>query len=184
MSYTVISPAQAAERMRSGAFAIDVRTPAEHRALHAAGVRLFPLDRFAPGEVIAARGPAASAPVVVFCQGGTRARTAADQLVAAGCTQVEVVDGGTKAWAAANLPVMRGAATFGLERQVRTIIGVGVLTGALLAVFVHPSWAFLAAFFGAGLTMAGITDWCGLALLIQKMPWNRSAPATGASCAR
>jgi hypothetical protein len=38
---------------------------------------------------------------------------------------------------------------------------------------VHPNWVFLCAFFGAGLTMAGSTGWCGLAILMSKMPWNR-----------
>ena len=53
------------------------------------------------------------------------------------------------------------------------------LTGAILALTVHPNWVFLCAFFGAGLTMAGSTGWCGLAILMSKMPWNRVA---GQSC--
>jgi hypothetical protein len=38
---------------------------------------------------------------------------------------------------------------------------------------VNPNWVFLCAFFGAGLTFAGSTGWCGLAILMSKMPWNR-----------
>lgn len=33
---------------------------------------------------------------------------------------------------------------------------------------------FLAGFIGAGLIFAGITDTCGMAMIIAKMPWNQS----------
>jgi rhodanese-related sulfurtransferase len=33
---------------------------------------------------------------------------------------------------------------------------------------------FLAGFIGAGLVFAGITDTCGMAMVIAKMPWNQS----------
>jgi len=66
-----------------------------------------------------------------------------------------------------------------LMQQVQLAIGLGVLTGAILALTVNPYWVLLCAFFGAGLTMAGSTGWCGLAILMSKMPWNRVA---GQSC--
>jgi predicted branched-subunit amino acid permease len=59
-----------------------------------------------------------------------------------------------------------------LERQVRIATGALTLTGILLGVFVHSSAYSLAAFVGAGLIFAGISDWCGMGLLIAKMPWN------------
>ena len=50
---------------------------------------------------------------------------------------------------------------------------------AILALTVNPNRVFLCAFFGAGLTFAGSTGWCGLAILLSKMPWNR---VSGKSC--
>lgn len=50
-----------------------------------------------------------------------------------------------------------------------------MLTGAILAITVNPNWAFLCAFFGAGLTLSGSTGWCGLAILMSKMPRTRVA---------
>jgi len=38
---------------------------------------------------------------------------------------------------------------------------------------VNPLFALIPAFTGLGLTLAGATGWCGLALLLGKMPWNR-----------
>jgi hypothetical protein len=36
-----------------------------------------------------------------------------------------------------------------------------------------PYWAALPALMGAGLLHSGVTDTCGMALMLTKMPWNR-----------
>ncbi|HAW30125.1 MAG TPA: sulfurtransferase, partial [Planctomycetaceae bacterium] len=56
---------------------------------------------------------------------------------------------------------------------VRIAAGFLVLTGALLGMFVNPWFSGLSAFVGAGLMFAGITDTCGMAMILAKMPWNR-----------
>jgi hypothetical protein len=48
-----------------------------------------------------------------------------------------------------------------------------VLAGSVLGFFVHPYWIGLAAFVGAGLAFAGITDTCGMGMLLARMPWNQ-----------
>jgi hypothetical protein len=76
------------------------------------------------------------------------------------------------------LPVTRGVVkVISLERQVRIAAGSLVLVGVLLAIFVHPYFIGLSAFVGAGLVFAGITDWCGMGLLLAKLPWNSRKPA-------
>jgi len=63
------------------------------------------------------------------------------------------------------------------ERVVQSKVPV------LLAYFVHPGFIALSAFVGAGLVFAGVTDWCGMGLLLAKMPWNqKSACASGSCC--
>jgi len=37
---------------------------------------------------------------------------------------------------------------------------------------VNPAWIALSGFVGAGLVFAGITDTCGMGMLIAPMPWN------------
>jgi hypothetical protein len=71
------------------------------------------------------------------------------------------------------LPVERGQKTISLERQVRIAAGLLVLTGSLLDYLVHPYFIGLAAFVGAGLAFAGITNTCGMAMLLARMPWNQ-----------
>jgi rhodanese-related sulfurtransferase len=83
------------------------------------------------------------------------------------------VEGGTLAWDQAGLPVVRGRRTISLERQVRICAGFMALTGGVLAMLVHPWFAGLSAFVGAGLMFAGITDTCGMALILARMPWNQ-----------
>jgi hypothetical protein len=65
-----------------------------------------------------------------------------------------------------------------LERQVRIAAGAIVLTGALLARFVTPNFIWLSGFVGAGLVFAGITDFCGMGLLLAKLPWNKRKDET------
>src|SRR5262249_10075794 len=83
------------------------------------------------------------------------------------------VEGGTMASAEAGLPIVRGNQAVSLERQVRIAADSLVLLGGLLAWLVHPAFIGLSLFVGAGLVFAGITDACGMGLLLARMPWNR-----------
>jgi hypothetical protein len=74
---------------------------------------------------------------------------------------------------AAGLPVVRGSKAISLERQVRMAAGSLVLLGILLAWLVHPACYGLSALVGAGLVFAGMTNTCGMGLLLARMPWNR-----------
>ena len=171
-----IQPAQLYERRLRGEAVtlLDVRTPAEHAQEHVPGVRLIPLDRLDPSEMASSEGLAKDQPVYLLCRSGNRARQAAAKLEKAGFTACTVVEGGTQAWADAGLPINRGAAkVISLERQVRIAAGTLVLLGVLLSRFVHPDFVWLSAFIGAGLIFAGITDWCGMGMLIAKLPWNQ-----------
>jgi hypothetical protein len=97
----------------------------------------------------------------------------------AGLDNAVVVEGGTIAWSDAGLPVERAAVkVMSLERQVRIGAGSLVLTGVLLAIFVHPYFLALSGFVGGGLVFAGITDWCGMGLLLAKAPWNNRVANT------
>ncbi len=152
---------------------VDVRTPAEFAQVHVPKARNEPLDRFEPGTLLASGAIKKDQPVYLLCQSGGRATKAAEKLASAGLHQGVVVEGGTQGWVQAGLPVNRGTTkTISLERQVRIGAGSLVLLGVLLAFFVHPYFIGLSAFVGAGLVFAGITDWCGMGLLLARAPWN------------
>ena len=86
---------------------------------------------------------------------------------------VASVEGGTSAWDADGLPVVRGRKSMSLERQVRIAAGTLVLSGVVLGFAIHPGFFGLSGFVGAGLIFAGITDTCAMGMMIAKMPWNR-----------
>ncbi len=177
-----ISPQQLAELRASGKDVElwDVRTPVEFRELHVEFARNVPLDRLDAHLRQSGRDSRAE-PLYVICRSGTRGQQACQMLAAAGVSVVNV-EGGTLAWEAAGLGVVRGKKAISLERQVRIVAGGLVLAGAVLALAVHPYFAALPAIIGAGLVFAGITDTCGLAMILARMPWNQTGAATAAAC--
>ncbi len=175
MSIAMVSPAEVHQRMQEGEnlALIDVRTPGEHGSLNTPSARLVPLDVFKCEDIFKSSG-GVDAPIALVCKSGMRARRAAEMLTAAGASNVMIVDGGMDGWSGAGLPVVRGKSSLGVDRQVRIVAGGLALAGGLLAVLVNPAFAWLSAFVGAGLVMAGLTDFCPMAIFIAKMPWNRS----------
>ena len=151
---------------------IDVRMPTEYREVHAEGAVNFPLDSLDPKAVVESVGASADKPVYVICKSGNRSSKAYQQFLSAGIGNVVNVDGGTTAWVAAGLPVVSGKKSVSLDRQVRIAAGFLVLLGVVLS-FVHPYFIGISAFVGAGLMFSGITDTCGMGMMIAKMPWNQ-----------
>lgn len=150
---------------------IDVRTPAEFRAEHVKGAQLIPLDQLDAAAFCQEHGK--DSPVYILCQSGGRARKAAEKLAEAGHNHPVVIDGGTLAAIQANILTKKGKESISIERQVRIAAGALVFLGTLGGCFVHPALLFIPAFVGAGLTFSGITDTCGMALMLGKCPWNR-----------
>ena len=151
---------------------IDVRTPVEHDEMRIAGSQLMPLDSLDPAAVKSAS--AGSDQCVLICRSGKRADQAFQKLHAAGCEKLVILDGGVLAWESAGLPLERSERkVLPLMRQVQLVVGLLSLTGSILALTVHRNFALIPAFLGAGLTFAGTTGWCGLAILLSKMPWNK-----------
>lgn len=162
-----------------GDLLLDVRTAGEFGYEHIEGSQCDPLDGLDAGAWGAKLD--GSRRCVVLCQGGVRAQQAAQRLEAAGAKNLVVLEQGVNGWKAAGKPCLRGERrVLPLDRQVRITIGLMVLAGVWLGATVGPAWYALAAFAGAGMVFAGVTDLCPLAALVRKMPWN--GPGAGASC--
>ncbi len=149
---------------------LDVRTPAEFEESHIEGSILHPLSELR-AETVAEHAQGKDACILV-CGTGNRAGQAAKKLADCDLPALGILEGGVRAWEAAGLPLTRGAKTMSLERQVRIAAGAVVVVGAVLGFFVDSAWIALAGFVGAGLVFAGITDTCGMGMLIARMPWN------------
>ena len=152
---------------------IDVRTPREYRAVHVPGAVLESLDSLDPVRV--SQHLPVEGQLYVLCQTGTRARQAINRLEKAGFGRCVLVEGGTAEWLQEGLPVERQKVTsISLERQVRIAAGALVLAGTVLGIFWNRFFLGLPVFVGGGLVFAGITDTCGLGMLLARMPWNRA----------
>lgn len=171
-----LQPGELQELLQAGApvTMIDVRTPAEFETSHIEGAYNVPLDTL--GEHRQSLRQHVQDPVVLVCRSGNRARRAQDALEDIGMSHLHILEGGMAAWEAAQLPVKRSGKKerWELERQVRGVAGSFVLIGTLGSVFVHPGLVWLAAFFGAGLTFSAVTNTCAMAMLLAKLPYNRS----------
>jgi rhodanese-related sulfurtransferase len=182
VSISTISASEFAHlcRSRRDVALIDVRTPAEYREVHLAIARNVPLHQLDQTSLMRARNGAGE-PLYVICRSGARGRRACEEFHKAGFTDVVNVEGGMAACLEAGMPVVRGKNSISLERQVRITAGSLVLVGILLGWLVHPVFIGLSAFVGAGLVFAGVTDTCGMGMILARMPWNQ-CPNEAASC--
>lgn len=153
------------------AVVIDVREPAEHAAENIAGSKLVPLGTVCKSAIPCCEGKK----LVLHCGSGKRSASACEKLLKED-PNIEVynLEGGISAWSSAgNACVKSGKSFLPLDRQVQLIIGLILITASLLGSIFSPAWFLLTGFVGIGLTIAGLTGFCGMAMIIAKMPWNQ-----------
>lgn len=150
---------------------LDVRTPGEFQSGHIPGALNVPVDQLAAH---APRFPATSdRELVLVCQSGGRARAAQQHLQGAGT----VLTGGMAAWTAAGEQATEAEGDrWSMERQVRLTAGSIVLTG-ILGSLIWPKARFLSGAIGAGLVFSAVSNTCGMAAVLGKLPYNRASEA-------
>ncbi len=172
-----ITPQEAHEQLRLGkALLVDVREPDEFRAEHIVYAMSVPGTQFA--EVIQQLDVQPEQTILFHCRTGPRAHMACvrAQEAAALVNPMANITGGIEGWKQAGLPVVRvesGQPRVSIFRQVQMIVGGLVAFFTVLGFIWHSAFFALAGLFGAALMVAGITGWCGLALFLAKMPWNK-----------
>lgn len=168
---------------------IDVRTHMEHAEKHVDfGHALVPLDELNPRDFMMRHGLDEDSSVYILCRSGKRAAQAAEQFTAAGYRHVYVIEGGIiaceecghkiKGYGAGDVSADKSRGLISLERQVRITAGLFAAVGAALALGVNSMFAVIPLFVGGGLVFAGVTDRCGMALILTKAPWNRKQSAS------
>ncbi|MEU1086250.1 rhodanese-like domain-containing protein [Streptomyces sp. NPDC005576] len=171
-----LSPAQAAARLEEFTV-IDVRGPGEYASGHVPGAHNVPLDRMAEA-LPALKSAGARGPLLVVCASGVRSTRAAEILADADIATTTLA-GGTSAWESTGHDLDRpgGAkAVWPMERQVRLAAGSLVVAG-ILAGRRLPAARWLSAGIGAGLVFSAVSNTCGMAAVLARLPHNR-APQT------
>jgi rhodanese-related sulfurtransferase len=173
---TPISPERAAALVSQGAVLVDIRERDEYARERIANARhhaVSLLDREHPAR--------SGDEVLIFhCKSGNRTSQTAQKIARGTPEGIEtyILEGGIDAWKKAGLPVvMDRSAPIPIMRQVQIGAGGLVLLGAVLGATVSPAFYLLSGFVGAGLIFAGVTGFCGMARILEIMPWNRSAAA-------
>ncbi len=166
---TSITPTFAQQMLTKGeAILLDVREPAEYKAEYIKGSILLPLAKCRANALPPLNGKT----LIVHCQAGKRGQQACAKLASLG-QPLYNLEGGLDAWKKAGLPVEKGS-TLPLIRQVHITVGSLIIALTTLGFIHHPYWHMGAGLMGLGLLNAGATGWCGMAMVLSKMPWNRS----------
>lgn len=159
---------------RGGVLLVDVREPSEFAAGRIPSAKLVPLASLEES----ARSWNREQPVVIYCQTGRRAEKARRVLAGLGFSHVTNIEGGFSAWSAAGQPVEKSAnAPWSLERQVRFTVAIFVILFTSLGLWVHPGFFILDFLIAGGLIFSALTNTCGMALVLTKLPWNRVQPS-------
>jgi len=168
-----VSVAEAKEVIERGGNTriIDVRSPAEFRGSHIAEAENVPLDQIS-GESLDLKAEKGDR-IFLICQSGVRSAKASEKLRSLGYSEAVSIEGGMNAWEARGYGAEKGKKTISIERQVRIAAGSLVVVGAILGVLVNLWFVGISAFVGAGLVFAGVTDTCGMGMMLSRMPWNR-----------
>lgn len=158
-----------AERSNPTVAFINVCTPDEYAAKHIEGVKSMPLDDLA----LRADELKGKNTIYVHCRSGARSQRAIETLERLGI-QAELVnvEGGLMAWETAGLKTASTSSRLPMTQQVFVAAGSLILIGVGLTLWQGIGFLIIPGFIGAGLLFAGVTGWCGMALLLSKMPWN------------
>lgn len=172
---TKLNPKVAADQLKAGnAVLIDIRERDEYAREHIPGSISLPVSALDSADLKLEAGQKA----IFHCKSGMRTDSNCAILAQHVDGEAFMLDGGLDAWRALGLPTAKDAkAPLEINRQVQIPAGSLILLGVLLGWFVNPAWFGLSAFVGAGLMFAGLSGWCGMATLLQAMPWNRRQAA-------
>ncbi|MEY9996726.1 rhodanese-related sulfurtransferase [Streptomyces sp. V4I8] len=160
-----------------GLTVVDVRTPGEYAAGHVPGALNIPLDHLDSALPALRRLPGER--LLLVCASGARSENACRVLAEHGIRAMTLT-GGTQGWAQRgqelHRPPSSPSATWSMERQVRFTAGSIVLVGLGLGLL-HPAWQLLSAGIAGGLVFSALTNTCGMAALLSRLPHNRPRPA-------
>lgn len=151
---------------------IDVREPEEFAIEHIPNAINIPLSQIGSQTAYLCQ-KFAGKKVIFLCQSGSRAKKALAIWNQHAQEHATVLEGGLSQW---KLSTQMGVVcnnTLPIFQQVQLTIGILLIVMSALSYFVSIYFLIPIVFFGCGLTISGLTGFCGLAKLLLKMPWNR-----------
>ncbi len=189
MSIHSILPNEFAKLQDSKPFLLDVRTSAEFNDMRLAmPVTFMPLEELNVEAFASLHGITKDTPLYFLCASGRRAQMAAEKFAEAEFANLYVLEGGFAGIKQSNLKLIdkkagrTGFGSFSIERQVRVIAGSFLLVSLLVSLFAGKAFVWAAIAISCGLVFAGLSNWCGLAILLAKAPWNKHTNCANGAC--
>ncbi len=157
------------------AILIDVREEAEHQAKNIPNSKLIPLSQISKNNLPNFAGKK----LVLHCHSGKRSSMACQKLLNEDANlEIYNLEGGICAYENSAFAIEKSQNNFlPLDQQVQLIIGLTLFISSALTYFISEKFLIIPIFLGLGLSFAGITGFCGLALLVAKCPWNKGSSA-------
>ena len=165
-----VTPKEAKELVSQGAKLLDVRSAFDYADKHIEDSVNIPIEML-PSKIKDLSEEGGS--YIVFCKSGNRSPMAADMLIQSGIHSVKVMEGGLTRWKKEHLPVTEGVGGISLERQIKAIAGILVLSSVALAWIVNVAFIWIAVWVALGLTFAGLTNNCLMGMLLMRLPYNK-----------
>lgn len=169
-----ITPKQAKEWLENGeAILIDVREADEFKQEHIAYAQSIPLSQIHAffEKLNLPKGKK----LIFHCLKGMRGSKACDVVMAnelPETAEVYNIDGGINAWKEAGFAIVKQSNAMPIFRQVQIAVGLVLLLLSILHLANIANTLVFIAVISLALIFAGLTGWCGLAMLLAKMPWN------------
>ncbi|GAB3478166.1 rhodanese-like domain-containing protein [Marinomonas epiphytica] len=175
-----IQPKEAYALIQQGkAILVDVREAHEYQEERIANALSLPLSS------IESQYPNLHVPadtiVIIQCLRGSRGEQAVKKIahLVKETNQLTNLSGGINGWKDAGLNTItentsNNTTTLSINRQVQIAVGLLILLFTLLGFYGFTFGFVFAGLFGAGLCFAGLSGWCGMGLLLMKMPWNKT----------
>lgn len=172
-----INVTDAVKLIKNGdAILIDVREADEFKSEHIAYAMSVPLSSLEGGFKTLDIPP--STTILFQCLKGTRGQMACERIQGLGTCQNQIIniEGGLDSWKEHGFPVIGAASNspqISIFRQVQIIAGFLIVLLVLIGFTGITITFILAGIIGGALFFAGLTGWCGLAMILTKMPWNK-----------
>lgn len=169
-----ITASQALEWLKTGeAILVDVREPDEFKNCHIPFASSLPLNKL--DDVISVLEIAPTRKIIFQCLKGARGEKACAVVKNNNIIKNDIfnMEGGINSWADAGFPLVKSGVGISIFRQVQMIVGA-LIASLIILGFLGLWFCFvLAGIFATVLAIAGFTGWCGLAILLSFMPWNK-----------
>lgn len=147
---------------------IDIRSGAEYDAEHIDGALNISVDHLDKFDF-------SNKEVIFYCFSGMRTKNNASALSQLKAKNHYIIDGGITEWKKSGYPTIRKiSASLPLMQQVQILISLVLFISLILTYAISPWFLLITLFVSCGLLFAGLTGYCGMAVFLSKMPWNKA----------